>query len=63
MMTTVTIPKDAKTGGYWCALIVDEVMDPLRVRPEGVGVRFLASLSIGVFVYALGLTLNIWPSL
>jgi hypothetical protein len=47
---TVSIPKEAKPGGYWCALTVDEVLDPLKVNPEGVGVRFLASLSIGVFV-------------
>ena len=47
---SISIPKDAKPGGYWCALTVDEVLDPLKVNPEGVGVRFLASLSIGVFV-------------
>ena len=47
---SISIPKDAKAGGYWCAFTVDEVLDPLKVNPEGVGVRFLASLSIGVFV-------------
>ena len=47
---SISIPKDAKAGGYWCAFTVDEVLDPLKIRPEGVGVRFLASLSIGVFV-------------
>jgi len=47
---SISIPKDAKPGGYWCALTTDEVLDPLKVNPEGVGVRFLASLSIGVFV-------------
>src|SRR5205085_7695907 len=48
---TIAIPEGTKTGGYWCAFTVDEVPDPLKINPEGVGVRFLASLSIGVFVY------------
>jgi hypothetical protein len=47
---SISIPKEAAPGGYWCAFTVDEVLDPLKVNPEGVGVRFLASLSIGVFV-------------
>jgi hypothetical protein len=48
---TVSIPQDVQPGGYWCALSVDEVPDPLAVVPEGVGVRFLASVSTGVYVY------------
>jgi|KBSMisStaDraftv2_1062788.scaffolds.fasta_scaffold155658_1 hypothetical protein len=48
---TVSIPQDVKPGGYWCALSVDEMPDPLAVEPEGVGVRFLASVSTGVYVY------------
>ena len=46
---TVTVSSEAEPGGYWCVLTVDELPDPLAVQ-EGVGVRFLASVSIGVFV-------------
>ena len=48
---TVSIPQDVQPGGYWCALSVDEMPDPLAVAQEGVGVRFLASVSTGVYVY------------
>ncbi len=47
---TVTVPEVVKPGGYWCALSVDEVPDPLSATPEGVGVRFLASVSTGIYV-------------
>jgi len=46
---TVSVSSEAQSGGYWCVLTVDELPDPLAVQ-EGVGVRFLASVSIGVFV-------------
>jgi hypothetical protein len=46
---TVSVSSEAQPGGYWCVLTVDELPDPLAVQ-EGVGVRFLASISIGVFV-------------
>ena len=46
---TVSVSPEAQPGGYWCVLTVDELPDPLAVQ-EGVGVRFLASISIGVFV-------------
>ena len=48
---TVSVPQDVQPGGYWCALSVDEMPDPLAVMPEGVGVKFLASVSTGVYVY------------
>lgn len=48
---TVSVPSAVEPGGYWCALSVDEMPDPLAVVPEGVGVRFLASVSTGVYVY------------
>jgi hypothetical protein len=47
---TVSVSPDAVPGGYWCVLTVDELLDPLAVQ-EGVGARFLASVSVGVFVY------------
>ena len=47
---TVSVPSELAVGGYWCVLTVDEVPDPLTIS-EGVGVRFMASVSIGVFVY------------
>ena len=46
---TVSVSSEAEPGGYWCVLTVDELPDPLAVS-EGVGVRFMASVSIGVFV-------------
>jgi hypothetical protein len=46
---TVSVSSEAQSGGYWCVLTVDELADPLAVQ-EGVGVRFLASVSVGVFV-------------
>jgi hypothetical protein len=47
---TVKVPSEAEPGGYWCVLTVDELPDPLAVS-EGVGIRFMASVSVGVFVY------------
>jgi hypothetical protein len=47
---TVSVPHELSSGGYWCALTLDEVPDPEAVS-QGVGVRFLASVSTGVFVY------------
>jgi hypothetical protein len=48
---TVTMPIEVQSGGFWCALTVDEVPDPLEAAGEGVGVRFVASVSTGIFVY------------
>lgn len=48
---TVSVPQSVQPGGYWCALSVDEMPDPLAVVPDGVGVRFLASVSTGIYVY------------
>lgn len=47
---TLSVPAEAGAGGYWCVLTLDELPDPLST-PPGVGVRFLASISIGIFVY------------
>jgi hypothetical protein len=47
---TVSVPVEAVSSGYWCALTVDEVPNPLEVQ-EGVGVKFVASVSTGIFVY------------
>ena len=47
---TVSVPRELVPGGYWCALTVDEVPDPLA-SAAGVGVRFAASVSTGVFLY------------
>lgn len=47
---TVTVPVEMATGGYWCALTVDEVPNPIAADPSGVGVRFVASVSTGIFV-------------
>jgi hypothetical protein len=47
---TVSVSSEAKPGGYWCVLTVDELADPLA-STDGVGVRFLSSVSTGLFVY------------
>lgn len=47
---TVSVSPEAVPGGYWCVLTVDELIDPLA-STAGVGVRFLSSVSVGVFVY------------
>jgi hypothetical protein len=46
---TVTVPPEMPASGYWCALTVDEVTDPAADQ-AGVGVRFVASVSTGIFV-------------
>lgn len=46
---TVTVPPEIPASGYWCALTVDEVADPAADQ-DGVGVRFVASVSTGIFV-------------
>lgn len=47
---SVAVPPSAGPGGYWCALTVDQLADPLA-SPSGVAVQFLASISVGIFVY------------
>jgi hypothetical protein len=46
---TVAVPADVGPGGYWCVLTVDEVPDP-AAAPTGVAIRFLASVSVAVYV-------------
>jgi hypothetical protein len=46
---TITVPSEMAAGGYWCALTVDEIPDP-RSLQSGVGVKFVASVSTGIFV-------------
>jgi len=47
---TIAVPEAVKPGGYWCALTVDEQLDPLATTPAAVGMRFLASVSTGIYV-------------
>jgi hypothetical protein len=47
---SLAMPRELAPGGYWCALTLDEVPDPLSAN-AGVGVRFVASVSTGIFVY------------
>jgi hypothetical protein len=47
---SVAIAAEAEPGGYWCVLTVDEMNDPLETS-EGVDMKFLASISTGIFVY------------
>jgi hypothetical protein len=46
---TTKVPVELRSGGYWCALTVDEIPNPLT-DPPGVGVRFVASVSTGIFI-------------
>ena len=46
---TVSVPPEMASSGYWCALTVDEIPDPLAVE-AGIGVKFVASVSTGIFV-------------
>jgi hypothetical protein len=47
---TVSVPAGTASGGYWCALTIDEVPDPLAVTPDSVAVQFLASVSTAIYV-------------
>lgn len=47
---TIAVPEEARPGGYWAALTVNELPDPLEPRPEGIAVRFYASVSVGIYV-------------
>ena len=48
---TIAVPTGIEPGGYWCALTVDQLPDPLAPVEEGVRVNFLASVSTGIFIY------------
>jgi hypothetical protein len=46
---SVAVPEDLPPGGYWCVLTVDQLPEPDSTE-EGVHVRFLASVSTGIFL-------------
>jgi hypothetical protein len=46
---SVHVPRELAPGGYWCALTVDQIPDPMS--GAGVGVQFVASVSTGIFLY------------
>ncbi len=48
---TTNVPAEAQAGGYWCVLTLDELPDPLAAAPSGVGLRIVASVSTGIFIY------------
>lgn len=47
---TTSVPVELAPGGYWCVVNVDQLPDPLAAS-EGVQLNFLASVSVGVFIY------------
>jgi hypothetical protein len=47
---TAAVPSTTAGGGYWCVLTVDELPDPLTPDPK-VAVRFLSSVSTGIFLF------------
>ena len=55
---TIAVPEEVKPGGYWAALTVDELADPLEQRPEGIAIRFYASVSVAIYVEIPPLTRN-----
>ncbi|PKN59331.1 MAG: hypothetical protein CVU56_01315 [Deltaproteobacteria bacterium HGW-Deltaproteobacteria-14] len=52
---TVSVPRDVEPGGYWCAVTIDELPNPLEVARQ-TGISFVASFSTGVYVYISPLT-------
>jgi hypothetical protein len=50
VQVTAAIPADTRPGGYWCVLTVNQLPDPLS-DDAGVDVRFLSSISTGIFIY------------
>jgi hypothetical protein len=46
---TLTLPSELAAAGYWCALTVDEIPNPMAVQ-SGVALRFAASVATGIFV-------------
>ncbi len=51
LRVTANVPLHAEPGGYWCALTLDELPDPLADAGHGVGIHFVASVSAGIFIY------------
>ena len=48
---TLAVPTEAKPGGYWCVLTVDEMPDPNAILPGATsGVHMLASISTNIFI-------------
>lgn len=47
---SIRVPDNVQPGGYWAALTVDQIPDPLETRPGGVGMAFKGSVSVGIFV-------------
>jgi hypothetical protein len=53
---TVSVPVGTQPGGYWCVLNVDQLADPVEEKSNENGetqvhLKFLASISTGIFVY------------
>jgi hypothetical protein len=46
----VAVPDTVEPGGYWCVLTVRQVPDPRAQSESGVRIRFLASVTVGLFV-------------
>lgn len=47
---TIAVPADIPPGGYWCAVTLNELPDPLDVA-RATGINFAASFSTGVYVF------------
>ena len=52
---SIVVPGDAKPGGYWCVLCVDQLPDPLAppLTDGTAGMRCLASITLGIYVNIL----------
>ena len=47
---SIRVPDNVQPGGYWAALTVDQVPDPLAPKLKGVGMTLKGSVSVGIFV-------------
>ena len=47
---SVRVPDKVEPGGYWSALTLEEIPDPLAPKPTGVAVIFRGSVSVGILV-------------
>jgi hypothetical protein len=48
---SISIPTTAEPGGYWCVLTVDQLPSALAPEGETIRLNFLASISVGIFLY------------
>ncbi len=48
---SISVPAAVEPGGYWCVLTIDQLPGALSAEEEVVRLNFLASISVGIFLY------------